>query len=78
MLTGWLMTEGAGLLLGFLAKLLTDLWNDKRSREALQELGRKEVAAKTNAETLETRDAMDRVARPSDDAVARSLRDGTF
>lgn len=78
MLTGWLMKEGAGLLLGFLAKFLTDLWNDKRSREALQDLGRNEVAAKTNAETLETRDAMDKVARPSDDAVADSLRKSRF
>lgn len=40
--------------------------------------GRDEVAAKTNAETAGTQDEMDQVSRPSDAAVADSMRRHEF
>jgi hypothetical protein len=58
---------------GFLRDLLG--W---RQRAEDRQAGRDEVAAKVNAETVETKNAMDDVARPSDDAVADSLRTGKF
>lgn len=76
--TAWLAKEGAGLLLGALAKLLLDLWNDHQADQALKQAGAAEVAAKVNAETVETKDAMDAVTRPSDGAVADSLRSHQF
>ncbi|MBR1170549.1 hypothetical protein [Bradyrhizobium liaoningense] len=76
--TAWLAKEGVGLLLGALAKFLLDLWNDHQADQALKQAGRAEVAAKVNAETVETIDAMDQVRRPSDDAVADSLRSRQF
>ncbi|MHB0784443.1 hypothetical protein [Bradyrhizobium sp. 5.13L] len=74
----WLAKEGAGLLLGALAKFLLDLWNDHQADQALKQAGRAEVAAKVNADTVETIDAMDEVRRSSDDAVAHSLRSHQF
>lgn len=56
---------------------LRDLLGLKQRAEDRQ-AGRDEVTAKTNAETLEAKDAMDAVARPSDDAVADSLRRNEF
>lgn len=58
---------------GFLRDLLG--W---KQRAEDRQAGRDEVVAKVNAETVETKDAMDDVARPSDDAVADSLRTGKF
>jgi hypothetical protein len=57
--------------------LLRDLvgW---RQREEDRQAGREEVSAKVNAETLETKDAMDSVGRPSDDAVVDRLRSSKF
>ncbi|MCA1381311.1 hypothetical protein [Bradyrhizobium sp. BRP23] len=77
-IAAWLAKEGVGLLLGALAKLLLDLWNDHQAGRALKQAGAAETAAKVNAETVETQDAMDQVSRPSDDAVADSLRTGKF
>ena len=56
---------------------LRDLLGLKR-REEDRQAGRDEVTAKTNAKTLETTNAMDSVARPTDDAVSDSLRSGKF
>lgn len=77
-IAAWLAKEGAGLLLGALAKLLLDGWNNCQANQALKKAGATEVAAKVNAGTVETIDAMDEVRRPSDDAVADSLRTGKF
>ena len=77
-LAAWLAKEGAGLLLGALAKLLLDAWNSYQSNQTLKKAGAAEVSAEVNANTVETIDAMDEVARPSDDAVADSLRTGKF
>lgn len=76
--TAWVASKGAGLVLGALAKLLLDVWNDYQADQALKQAGAAEVAAKVNADTVEMQDAMDAVARPSDDAVADSLRTGKF
>jgi hypothetical protein len=74
----WFAKEGVGLLLGAIAKLILDGWNEYRSDQALKQAGAAEVSAKTNAETVEIQDEMAGVARPSDDAVADSLRSGKF
>jgi hypothetical protein len=58
---------------GFLRDLLG--W---KQRAEDRQAGRDEVKSAVNAETLETKNAMDGVARPSDDAVADSLKKGTF
>lgn len=60
-----------------LAGLLRQFLNLKQSADDRQ-AGRDETASKVNAETVETKDAMDNVARPSDDAVADGLRTGKF
>jgi len=77
-ITAWLAKEGVGLLLGALAKIVVDGWNSYQANLAQRQLGAAEAANKVNVETLETKDAMDAVARPSDDAVADSLRSGKF
>lgn len=74
----WFASQGAALILGALAKLLLDGWNSYQSNNALREAGAIKTAAKINAETVETQDAIEGVARPSDDAVADSLRSGKF
>lgn len=56
---------------------LRDLFGYKQRAEDRQ-AGRNEVTAKVNSETVETKNAMEDVARPSDDAVADSLRDRKF
>lgn len=61
---------------GFL-ELLSKLLGWKQRAEDRQ-AGRDEVTAKVNSETLETKDAMDSVARPTDDDVASSLRSKQF
>ena len=76
--TAWLASKGVGLLLGALAKLILDGWYSYQSNQALKQAGAAEAAAKANAEAVETIDAMDSVVRPSDDAVADSLRSGRF
>lgn len=74
----WLAKEGVGLVLGALAKLALDAWNSYQANNALREAGAAQAANKVNVETVETKDAMDDVARPSDDVVADSLRSGKF
>ena len=74
----WIAEEGVGLLLGAFAKMLLDGWNEYRADQAFKQAGAAEAAAKTNAETVEIQDAVESVPRPSDDAVADSLRSGKF
>ena len=74
----WFASQGVGLILGAIAKLILDGWSEYRSDKALREAGAAGTAAKVNAETLETKNAMDDVARPSDDDVARSMQSGKF
>lgn len=76
--TTWLAKEGVALLLGALAKLILDDWNEYRADQAFKQAGAAETAAKTNAETVEIQDAVESVPRPTDDAVADSLRSGKF
>lgn len=56
---------------------LRDLFGMKQRAEDRQ-AGRDEVTAKVNSETVETKNAMEDVARPSDDSVADSMRSGKF
>lgn len=74
----WFASQGVGLVLSALTKLILDGWNSYQANNALREAGAASTAAKVNAETLETKNAMDDVARPSDDDVARSLQSGKF
>jgi hypothetical protein len=80
-----LSTIGAWLaspIVGFFAKMLIDWLTARRAQDLAAEnaknLGRLETANKINVETLQTKNAMDEVPRPSDDAVADSLRSGKF
>lgn len=57
---------------------LNDLFSRNRADENARDLGAARTANKVNVETLETKNAMDEVSRPSDDAVADSLRTGKF
>lgn len=77
-ISAWLTKEGIGLLLGALGKLALDAMSEYRAGKALREAGALQTANKVNVETMETQDAMDAVARPSDDAVADSLRTAKF
>jgi hypothetical protein len=61
------------VVVGFLRDLLG--W---KQRAEDREAGRNEVKAAVNAETLETKNAMDGVARPTDDDVSERLRTGRF
>lgn len=63
--------------LAALFRLLRDLLGWKQRAEDRQ-AGRDEVRAEVSAKTVETQNEMDGVARPTDDAVADSLRDGRF
>jgi hypothetical protein len=80
-----LTTIGAWLaspVVGFFAKMLIDWLSSRRAQDMAdanaKEVGQLQAINKINAETTETQDAMDSVARPSDDAVADSLRTGKF
>jgi len=80
-----LATVGAWLaspVVGFFAKMLIDWLSSRRAQDMAEmnakQVGRLEVTNKVNAETLETKDAMDGVARPSDNNVSDSLRTGKF
>jgi hypothetical protein len=78
-------TIGAWLaspIVGFLAKVLIDWLMARRAQDTAtdnaKDVGRLEIESKVNAETLETKNAMDEIPRPSDTAVADSLRSGKF
>ncbi|MDB5584813.1 MAG: hypothetical protein JWR80_9989 [Bradyrhizobium sp.] len=77
-IAAWLSSFAGGVIV----KLLVDgfsAWMGQRQADAnAKEVGQLQAANKINAETVETQDAMDGVARPSDDAVANSLRTGKF
>jgi hypothetical protein len=67
------IARAVAAIFGFLRDMLG--W---RQRAEDRQAGRDEVTAKVNSETVETNNAMEDVARPSDDAVADSLRDRKF
>ena len=67
------IVKAVAAVFGFLRDLVG--W---KQRAEDRQAGRDEVTAKVNSETLETKDAMDGVARPSDDDVANSLRKSGF
>lgn len=80
-----LATVGAWLaspIVGFFAKMLIDWLSSRRAQDMAEanakQVGRLEVTNKVNADTLETKDAMDGVVRPSDNNVSDSLRTGKF
>lgn len=80
-----LTTIGAWLaspFVGFFVKVLIDWLSSRRAQDIADRnaktIGQLEVANKVNAETTETKNAMDGVDRPSDDDVSRSLRSGQF
>jgi hypothetical protein len=77
-IAAWFTTKGVGLLLGALVKLLIDGFSSYQSNQAQRRAGAAETANEVNVKTLETIDAMENVPRPSDDAVADSLRSGRF
>ena len=77
-IAAWFAKEGVGLILGSLAKLILDGWNEYRSDQAFKQAGRAEAANEANLKTIEMQDAIESIPRPSDDAVSDRLRKGTF
>jgi len=79
-ITAWLASQGASLLLGFLAKIITDVMADRRNNQAQRDLGAAETAASSNAVAAERTDAIAKAAAnaPDDRAVSDRLREGTF
>lgn len=61
-----------------IGRSFNDWLAQQRAEQANRDLGAAKTAAQTNAATVETQDAMDAITRPSDDAVANSLRRGEF
>jgi hypothetical protein len=70
----WLGKEGAGLLLGFLGKLLLDAWNSWQASQAQRELG--QVTAERD-QAIAGRRAAEQIAEEAakplgeDDVIAR-------
>lgn len=80
MFSSWLMKEGVGFILGALGKILLSAWNDRKARQAIEDLGRvkaerdqSEAARQATQRELE---ASHNAPRSSDDAIAR-LEDGS-
>jgi hypothetical protein len=67
-----------GAVLKFASDALGNYLSQRQADANAKEVGQLQAANKINAQTMETQDAMDGVARPSDDAVADSLRTGKF
>lgn len=74
-LTTWLVSEGAGLMLGALAKLALDAWNSYRADQALRELGRvtaeRDQADQGLQATARELEALRNAPQGADDAIAR-------
>jgi hypothetical protein len=66
------------MLFSAMGRSLNDWLADKRAEQTQRDLGAAQAANKANDQMMETIDAMDGVARPSDDAVSDSLRRGDF
>jgi hypothetical protein len=78
MLSAWLSKEAAGLVLGALVKLLLGAFQNWQANKAQRDLGAARTANEANVKTIEMQDAIENVPRPTDDAVADSLRTGKF
>ena len=65
-------------VLSAFGSFLNDFFSRNKADQNARDLGAARTANKVNVETLETKNAMDDVARPSDDDVARSLQSGKF
>jgi hypothetical protein len=75
------MLDGTSLL-GFVGGIIAKMvlgWIENRRREAqIKQSGRDEVATAVTKKTEEVKDAMDKVPRPTEDEVEKSLADHTF
>lgn len=79
-IAAWLAKEGAGLLLGALAKFALDAWNSYRGDQALRDLGRAEAQVEQGKGTIAAQQAelqaQADAPRSADDAIRR-LEDGS-
>lgn len=57
---------------------INDYFDRQRNAQNAEDIGKLETANKINTETLDMQDAINSVPRPTDDAVADSLRSGRF
>jgi hypothetical protein len=57
---------------------VNDYFDRQRNAQNAEDIGKLETANKINTETLDMQDAINSVPRPTDDAVADSLRSGRF
>lgn len=76
----WFATQGAGLVLGALAKLILDGWNSYQANKTLQDLGR--VTAERDQESAARQaterelEASQNAPQSADDAIKR-LEEGS-
>lgn len=76
----WFATQGAGLVLGALAKLIVDGWNSYQANKALRDLGR--VTAERDQESAARQaterelEASQNAPQSADDAIKR-LEEGS-
>jgi hypothetical protein len=77
-LAGWLASQGAGLLLGFVAQLFKDYMDGARSAQAQREAGAASTAAKVNKETADAERRAGEVKPLDRDTAADRLGSGTF
>jgi hypothetical protein len=77
-LVAWLAKEGAGLLLGALAKILLDLWSDHQANQALRKSAVAETVATINKETADAERRANEVAvnRPDVSTVVAGMERG--
>lgn len=74
----WIASYGAGIVAKLLVDLLSSWLSSRQSDANAKEVGKLQTANKVNVKTLETKNAMDEVSRPSDSSVADSMRTGRF
>jgi hypothetical protein len=77
-IAAWLSSFAGGVVVKLVIDGFSTWLNQRQADSNAKEVGQLQAANKINAKTVETKDAMDGIARPSDDAVADSLRSGKF
>jgi 3-mercaptopyruvate sulfurtransferase SseA len=77
-IVAWLSSFVGGVVVKLAIDGLTAWQAQQQSVQNAKDAGAAQTSAKVNQATVETQDEMDNVARPSDDAVADSMRRGQF
>lgn len=70
----WFASEGVGLLLGFLAKVILDYFNERRSDQALRDAG---YAEARNDALIAEREGLRQATEATNEAAIRHQTDTT-